>query len=505
MTIRDVLNILFKRRYVVLGFFLAALVGGFAGLKLFPATYESTARLLVRIGQEDIYVPTLSSTQFRAPMMSVVREEQLHSEAGILTSENLSEQVVDEVTPQKLFPGIDVEHPWYTPKGVVQGLTQMYSAIEGYFFPQSADRSLRSRAVSRMQSDLSAEPVKSSNIIEVSLRNKSAEAAALGVNTLVKRYLVERVRIYQREKTSFISSQLDELESQIKTTERGLGSLRSERQVVDVDLQRNMQIDKLKDARKNIDTTQVMIDQTERQNEVLRQQLNNVPRTTELTGAQSSNSFALSELSKQLTDLKRTEAETISRLSANDPKIVPLRQEIAVVEQQISSQKGQRYASSERGINPLNARLRDDLMRNESALAGYRQALATLTQQEKLDIERLNELNGIEAQFKEMEQKLGVLRDSRKLYLERFEETRFLSQQAEAQIGNVSVVNWASVNNRPVSPKLWLVLVGVLLGGLLGGIGLAFVFEILDDSLKSESDVQRYLGLTVIAKVPQLG
>lgn len=79
-----------------------------------------------------------------------------------------------------------------------------------------------------------------------------------------------------------------------------------------------------------------------------------------------------------------------------------------MVEQQISSQKGQRYASSVRGINPLNARLRDDLMRNESALAGYRQTLATLTQQEKLDIERLNELNGIEAQYKPTETPAGA-------------------------------------------------------------------------------------------------
>lgn len=73
------------------------------------------------------------------------------------------------------------------------------------------------------------------------------------------------------------------------------------------------------------------------------------------------------------------------------------------------------------------------------------------------------------------------------------------SQQAEAQIGNGSVVHRATVNNRPFSHELWLEL-----GGLLGGIGLAFVIEFLDDRLKSESDVHRYIGLTVIAKVPQL-
>ena len=98
-----------------------------------------------------------------------------------------------------------------------------------------------------------------------------------------------------------------------------------------------------------------------------------------------------------------------------------------------------------------------------------------------------------------------MLRDSRKLYLEKLEETRFLNEQASSQIGNVSVVSWATVNTKPVSPKLWMVLIGVLVGGLLGGIGLAFVIEFFDDSLKSDSDVRRYLGLPVIAKVPNLG
>jgi len=505
MSIRDVLNILFKRRYVAICFFLAVLIGGFVGLKVYPATYDATARLLVRLGQEDIYMPVLSSSQFRTPMMSVVREEQLHSEAEIITSEGLSEQVVDKLTPQVLFPGIDINHPWYSPKGWLQMATQAYAGLESFFFPQSGNRDLRSKAISRLQNDLSAEPVKSSNIIEVTLKSKSPQAAALGVNELVKHYLTERVRVYQREQTGFISTQLEELDGQIKGIEATLEHFRNDRQIMDVDLQRSMQIEKLKDARKNIDTTSLMVEQTDKQIDVLRSQLSGLPRVTELDGQQGSNSYALSEMNKQLTDLKRQEADTIARLSPSDPKVSSLREQISVVERGIAEQRGQRDTNSRRGINPLNARVRDDLMKSEAAMAGYRQGLATLKEQEAADVTRLNEINNVEAQFKELEQKLGVLRDSRKLYLEKLEETRFLNEQASSQIGNVSVVSWATVNTKPVSPKLWMVLIGVLVGGLLGGIGLAFVIEFFDDSLKSDSDVRRYLGLPVIAKVPNLG
>ena len=504
MTLRDVLNILFKRKWVLAGFFLAALLGGFAGLKLTSPTYESTARLLVRIGQEDIYMPVLASSQFRTPMMSVVREEQLHSESSILTSSKLAEQVVAEVTPQRLFPGIDVEHPWYTPRGMLQLANDLYKALEDYFFPLSAERSLQAQGVNRFLKDLSAEAVKSSNIIEVSLRSKSPEAAMLGVNALVKAYLLERVHIYQREQAGFFSDQLAALNQQLKDTEAAVDRFRSERQIVDVDSQRTQQVTRLDDVRKNIDALKVAVSQGERQQQVLQQQLTGVPATTQLSGAQSSNGFAISEMNKQLADLQRQEADIAQRFSSNDPRLRTLREEVAVVNRLLNQQQTQRYSSSERGINPLHARLRNDLLENESSLAGHRQALANWQQLEGESLQRLAELNSQESEYKRLSQQLQVLRDTRQLYLEKTEETRLLAAQAAAKIGNVAVVNWGALSSRPVSPKLWLVLVGVLVVGLFGGIGLAFVIEFFDDSLKTDGDVLRYLQLPVIAKVPQL-
>lgn len=504
MTIRDILNILFKRKLVVGCFFMAAVVGGYAGLKLVSPTYESTARLLVRIGQEDIYMPALPSSQFRTPMMSVVREEQLHSESSILTSVDLAQKVVVEATPQRLFPGIDINHPWYTPKGWVQMAKSVYTGLEDYFFPLSSDRTLEAQAINRFLKDLDAEAIKSSNIIEVSLRSKVPESAALGVNTLVRQYLSERVRIYQREQAGFFTDQLSQLDTQLAATEKAVDTFRSEKQIVDVDKQRSQQMERLGDIRKNIDGLQVSVGQANRQNQVLRQQLESVPATTQLSGAESANNFSISEMNKQLADLQRKEADIVERFSPTDPRLRSVREEIAVIQRMLKSQETQRYSSSEKGINPLYARLRDDLLQSDALLAGTRQALENWTQLEHETLARLNDLNSHEAEYKRLIQQLDVLRDSRQLYLEKTEETRYLSAQAAAKIGNVSVVNWGAVNNRPVSPKLWLVLIGVLVVGLFGGIGLAFVVELLDDSLKSDSDVRRYLKLPVIAKVPEL-
>lgn len=504
MTIRDILNTLCKRRIVIGGFLVAALLGGYAGLKLIAPTYEATARLLVRIGQEDIYMPVLASSQFRTPMMAVVREEQLRSESNILANADLVRRVVDELTPQVLFPGIDVAHPWYTPKGVMQRVMAVYRALEDYFFPLSSDRTLNEMAVERFQRDLRAEAIKNSNIIEVSLRSKSPDAAVLGVNTLVGHYLDERVRIYRREQSGFFTEQLQALEVQIKDTEAAVDAFRVEGQLVDVDKQRNAQLERLDEVRKRIDEHKVAVAETGQRIEALREQLARLPATVRLAGAETSNSYAISEISKQLADLRRQEADIAERYSASDPRLDALRQEIAVVGAMLGDLHKSRDASSQQGINPLHARIRDDLMRSESSLAGLQQALARWQAFEADALSRLGEFNSREAEYKRLVQQLEVLRETRQLYLEKTEETRFVSAQAAAKIGNVSVVNLATTPSRPVSPKLWLVLLGVIAVGLFGGVGLAFVMEFFDDSLHSEAEVRRYLKLPVLATVPEM-
>lgn len=504
MTVRDLLNILFKRKLVILVFFAAALGGGFVGLKFVSPTYEATGRLLLRIGQEDMYMPVLPNSQARMPVMNLVREEQLHSESNILTDPHLARLVVAELTPQVLFPGIDIVHPWYTPKGMLQALAQAYRAVEDYFAPLSSNRTLEDRAVSAFERAFKAEAVKSSNFIEVSMRNKSPQAAALGVNTLIKHYIDERVRIYQREQSSFFTQQLGRIDAQLKITEFKLASFREEGQVLDLDRQRSAQVDNLNDVRKRIDENRVALGQAERRVEVLKTQLSSVSATTQLSGAQASNNLATSELGKQIAEVQRRELEIERYYKPYDPRLASLREERQLLERMLAEQSRPRDVSAQQGINPLHSRIRDDLLQAEAALAGLRQSAGNLPALEREVVDRLGRFNRQDADNQELLQQLKVLRDTRQLYIERTEEARLATEQSAARIGNVSIVSLAEPPTKPVSPKLWLVLLGVLAGGLLGSIGLAFLLEFLDDTLSSDADVRRHLQLPLLARVPYL-
>ncbi|HYF20665.1 MAG TPA: hypothetical protein VEA40_22555 [Ramlibacter sp.] len=504
MTLREFLHVTFKRRIVVASFIAAALLGGFAGLKLVAPTYEATGRLLVRIGQEDMYMPVLPTSQSRMPVMNVVREEQLRSESNILEDPQLARLVVKDLTPQVLFPGIDTVHAWYTPRGVLQRLTEAYGAIEDYFAPLTANRTLEDRAVARFQGAVTAEAVKRSNVIEVSMRNKSPEAAASGVNTLLKHYLDARARIYQREQTGFFAQQLEQVDDQLRDAEARLEAFRRNGQVLDLDRQRAAQVDNLNDVRRRLDETRVALGQSGRSMEVLRRQLDEIPATTLLAGGETSNGLAASEMSKQLAEVRRRQVEIGKHFRDSDPRLVSLGEERQLLEGFLAQQRQSRDVSMQQGINPLHARIRDNLMQAEATSAGLRQTLGSLTALEAEITRRLDKFNSQDSGYQQLVQQVKVLRDARQLYIEKTEESRLAAQQAAARAGNVSIVSLASPPTQPASPRLWLVLTGVLIGAVVGGIGLAFLLEFIDDSLRSDGDVRRYLKLPVLAKVPQL-
>lgn len=67
---------------------------------------------------------------------------------------------------------------------------------------------------------------------------------------------------------------------------------------------------------------------------------------------------------------------------------------------------------------------------------------------------------------------------------------------------NIRIAEAANLPMDPIRPKKARnLLLGMLLG-LMGGIGMAFFLEYLDQSLRSEEDVARHLGLPVLTVVP---
>lgn len=70
------------------------------------------------------------------------------------------------------------------------------------------------------------------------------------------------------------------------------------------------------------------------------------------------------------------------------------------------------------------------------------------------------------------------------------------------KIDNVQVIDPARIPIEPSQPKplLNIAIAGVL--GIMIGLGVVFLMEYLDNTIKTPDDVQRYLGLPVLGSIP---
>lgn len=72
------------------------------------------------------------------------------------------------------------------------------------------------------------------------------------------------------------------------------------------------------------------------------------------------------------------------------------------------------------------------------------------------------------------------------------------------QVENVAIVDRAAIPTDPIKPrKLMNVAVAVVLGGM-AAVGVAFLLEYLDTTLKSQEDVTQHLGLPVLGLIPTI-
>src|SRR3989304_8232729 len=91
---RDLYYVLFRHKWKVVLFFLAVMVTVTVGTLLTPKSYQSEAKIMVRLGRESV---SLDPTATTGSVISVgqSRENEVKSGLGILKSKDLVEKVVD--------------------------------------------------------------------------------------------------------------------------------------------------------------------------------------------------------------------------------------------------------------------------------------------------------------------------------------------------------------------------------------------------------------------------
>ena len=170
---------------------------------LMPRIYESSSKLMVKIGREDTYSNPAQASIGNTLFDATAREERINSEAEILTSRSLIENVIKDIGLQRLYPDI----------------ADTFSLVE---------LTDMEKAVLHFQKQLKAEPIKKSDIIRIQFRHRDQVIAAEVGNRMMDRFIELHSKVHEQGKTfNFFNEQATDLNQKLLSSERAYDQFRN--------------------------------------------------------------------------------------------------------------------------------------------------------------------------------------------------------------------------------------------------------------------------------------
>lgn len=252
--------------------------------------------------------------------------------------------------------------------------------------------------------------------------------------------------------------------------------------------------------------------------------------TQALARAQQEKSFAESMLTQQIAAWQATQTgrspETLeqqlaamqtqlatlqSRYTDDYPDVIKVKNDIAALKKQIATSDAQKTSTEASKIqkNTLEptqvVQLRAQVRNFDQVIAEKAKEQEKIKQQISVYQARVQSTPAVEQQFKELTRGYQTALDSYNELQKKRDEAAMAAELNRKQQGEqFRVLDPANLPDNPSFPNRRLFAAGGLGGGLALGLGIAFLLEMKDSSLKTERDIEFALRLPVLAMIPEI-
>ena len=430
---------------------------GFVVTKLQPKIYESSAVLRVEKENKDLQVFSSSFEGFD-PVFFQTEFEMIQSKK--------------------------VLYPVITKLGVANRLSKAMELPDGSINDDQAFMIFR-------KSYLEVRPFRNTKLIEVVCTSVKPEEAALYANTITDSYEEFRRSEITGRSDSGLKALDGEVQKQKKLVQEAAARIET--------LRRDLKIDELPGASSQVQSTTLSDMEIQRKESML----------SELRADMISRKVRL----EKVADLSIEQLEsTLPALQLEDATTASTKQQYLQALQNVASMQkmgyGKKHPEMQGAIRVVSER-RDQL---NKLVTGIRRALSIDLSVAQAKVEGLEkEVTELRTQLREdRTDRLAPYNEARRDFETQSQlldvlTSRYRQQSVESRIETrpVQIINRAEPGVRPIKPNMKLNLSLSVVVGLVLGLSLAFFIEYLDTSIKTMDDVERHLGISVLAVIPK--
>jgi succinoglycan biosynthesis transport protein ExoP len=467
-TMREYLRVLIKRKWmvaaVIVGIFMTVAI---ASLRQTPI-YEAASQIV--INKADSNLITFKDS---VPVVDYYDQSDLDTEVRILQSDLMALQVIRQLNLDKRaeFGGqADQKQPNLV-ADPLQTDSNHVSALLGSF-----------------RGNLHVTLIPNTRIIEIHYTSTDPQLAASAVNTLAATYVEQNFKTKfesTMQASDWLSKQLVDLQMKVETSQEKLVRYQKEHEIFGVDDKQNIITEKLDELNKEM--TAAEFDRMQKE-AVYRQTQSNDPVAVAAAivadttgGGAGAASMLLDKLREQQAGLRIQVADLSTQFGPSYPKITQLNNQLKEIDRQLQSE-------TNKAVDHLKGQYEAALQRENMLRESF--------DKQKQEANKLNE-SAIEYSILKRD-----VDSNRTLYEGLLEKLKEAGVTAGLRSNNFRIINAARVPTSPSEPNIPRNLAFALVLGVISGVGLAFLLENMDNTVRTPEQAQAISGLPSLGMIP---
>lgn len=458
--VREYLDIIWRRRW---GFILAVAVTVCLGAVYTmrqPKIYE--AQTAVIINPEP---PTINPVDSNGSEQWFLRDTYYDTQLRVMQSRNVAQRVIDDLALKN-----DIE----------------FLELEDIKDSQILEKRLASAdPVAKLLSKLKIEAVNGTRLVYIKVKHKNPELAATLANAIAAAYSEQNAehRLLTLNSTfEFIDKQYKDNEIKLQSARDALNAFKENHKILysnPIEQQKitNQRLDYLNNKHVEVETEKQHAGHVLTELKSIPATLDNIRAYAIVAGADS-----LENAVSDCRALEREEKKLLITYLEKSPQVISIREQIQACHQNIM-------------LNMQN------ILRG---LEAKHQALANLDQEINQEIRaiqkealELDQLRLLYEQFESQKQEQERLFEQSQKKLNEVSLNRLL------EVNNIRILDTAIAPSSPVSPNIIINAAITLLAALIAGILIVLLMEIMDISIRSQSDIEERARLPFLGAVPK--
>ena len=459
-TLRDYWHILLRRKWVVGSVLLIVMTLVTIITLRMPSMYESSGR--ISVSRENPEVMGLHSAESGAATTSVYDDISilLETQVQVLRSQQLA---------------VDVARRLRANSGggtMPEVASSTLADVNGT--PVTAEDL---GMAGRVRGGLDVTIVPKTQIIEIRYTDRDPKFAARVVQAYIDSYLENNFKVkFQSisKTTEWLTQQLSDLQMKVEVSQEKLVRYQREHNIVGVDEKSNITTSRLEDLNRQL--TEAEADRIQKQ--------------ARYEGAKSGDPelIAKTDSGALIGKLRADEAEINGKLAQMTVQFGPSYPKVLELKSQM--------AQTQTAIAAEQTKMLSGLYSDYQVALDREKMLRASLEKQKLEANNLNESA---IQYNLLKRDVDTNRQLYEGLLQRLKEAGVV---AGLKSSNVTVIDTARVPRSPSSPNVPRNLALGFVVGLLGGIGMAILLELMDNTVNLPEDVELSSGLPVIGVVP---